>query len=269
MTNGLNIMPSFNSLVAGAKAAISLPLGLTYERLELFVNVDGTPRDLPTSEFGDYFGEVRLLVDGRPKIRIDMADLTKLNAFYRREDEAGVSALYLSAPEMRTPEGEDYYGYGTAGGSVQSMQFEIELKAGKTFNTVELYALQTPGRPLGSHYGIDRYTVQPNATGKKQVTIPRDNYALKGLHLGSNAVSNVLIEANQRRLIDVRRQVLNHVAKNGKRTPQATMTHVDFQQRNRLAESLLMDLSDFRLEYEFTATGNYDLYVEKAMSAGG
>ena len=55
----------------------SREIGLTYERFYIRMNVDGTPRDVPVSDWGDYIDEIRLLVDGDAKITITADDLVR------------------------------------------------------------------------------------------------------------------------------------------------------------------------------------------------
>lgn len=267
MPDFLKKMPTLQGVGAGQTASVTLPLGLTYERLYFYANVDAVPADLPAADFGTYFGEIRILVDGRAVVRINAADLVALNAYKGIGTEVGMLPLLLAQPNMRTPEGEDFTGYGTKSG-IQSLSVEIDCKAGQTFNTVSLYAHQSAGKPWGSHYQIKKYTVNQGVTGEKEISdIPRAAYSLTALHLVSSAVDSVQVEADQQKVYEAIPNVSNLAQKIAKRTPQAGYTHTDFLTKNRLAGSIPMVLQDFRVRYNFTGTGNFDLYAERIVGA--
>ena len=78
MAKPVKKMPTPLGIGAGQTASVQLPLGLTYERLYIFANVDAVPRDVPVSAWGTYVDEIRLMVDGDTKIQITAADLVSL-----------------------------------------------------------------------------------------------------------------------------------------------------------------------------------------------
>lgn len=267
MTRILKKMPTPQGIGAGQTASVNLPLGLTYERFYFRANVDGTPRDLPASEFGNYVTEVRLIVDGDAKITIAGADLYKLNGFYGLAMVAGSMPLALSRPWMRTINGEDQTGYGTGGG-MGSFTLELDLAAGKTFNSVNVYAEQSAGRRFGPHLRIQRFSHTQGVTGEGEIAdIPRGPYAMLALHIGTAAIAGVEVHADQRKVHDSDEVIRDQRHKVVGRTPQANMTHIDFLTENRLAEALPMALQDFRLKLDFTGTGNHWIYAESLQGA--
>ena len=263
----LKKMPTPQGIGAGQTASVNLPLGLTYERFYIRANVDGTPRDLPIAEFGDYIEEIRLLLNGDAKITISGADLVKLNQYYDVDQSAGAIPLMLSRPWMRTAGGEDQSGYGTAGG-VDSFTMEIDLADGKTFNTLLVYAVQSPGRPFGAHLRIQRFSETQGLAGEGEIAdIPRGPYALYALHMTTANITNVEVLADQRKVHESDLTVRSLHQKIAGRAPQVGMTHIDFLTENRIGNALPMALQDFRIKNTYTAAANFSIYAESLQGA--
>lgn len=264
MTRSLKRMPTPQGIGAGQTATINLPLGLTYERLYITANVTsgGSDVDVPVSSWGQYFGELRLMVDGDSKIQIDAADLVKLNKYYGQPMKAGTLPLFLSRPWMRTIGGEDQTAYGTAGG-MSSFALEIDVKDGVTINSLNVYAVQSQGRPFGPHLRIQRYVHNQGVAGDAEIAdIVRGGYALKALHLTTADITDVEVHVDQRKVHESTTPLrAAHYDVIG-RKPQAGMTHIDFLTENRIAEAMPMAVQDFRLKLDFTATGNVSIYAE-------
>ena len=145
---------------------------------------------------------------------------------------------------------------------------EIDLKGGKVFNSVLVYAEQTAGKPFGPHLRIQRFSNTQGVVGEGEIAdIPRGPYAMLALHLTTGAIGSVEVLADQRKVHDSDKVIRDLRHKAIGRTPQAGMTHIDFLTENRLAEALPMALQDFRLKLGFTATGNYSIYAESLQGA--
>jgi len=262
MARPVKKMPTPLGIGAGQTAHCQLPLGLTYERLYIRANVDAIPRDVPATDWGTYIDEIRLMVNGDAKITITAADLAKLNAYYGQTDTTGSLALFLSRPWMRTPDGEDQTAYGTLSG-ISSFSLEMDLKTGQTFNKVEVYAMQSPGRPFGPHLRLQRYVHNQGVTGEAEIAdIIRGQYALGALHVTTASIDDVELHVDNRKVMDMDKVIRTTHNTIAGRTEQAGMTHIDLLAENRLGQALPMAVSDFRLKADFTATGNFSIYAE-------
>lgn len=255
-------MPTPLGVGPGQTAHCQLPLGLTYERLYIRLNVDSTPRDVPVANWGDYIDEIRLLVNGDARITITAADLVKLNAYYGYPMEDGCLPLFLARPHMRTGDGEDQTAYGTAMG-ISSFSLEMDLKTGKTFNKLDVYAQQRPGEPFGPHLRIQRYVHNQGVTGEAEIAdIIRGRYAMSALHFTTADIGDVELHVDNRKVMDMDKVIRK--AHNGisGRTEQAGMTHIDLLNENRMYLAMPMAVTDFRLKADFEATGNFSIYAE-------
>ena len=262
MTRPLKKMPTPLGIGAGQTASVNLPLGLTYERLYIRANVDGTPRDVPAADWGNYIDEIRLLVDGDAKIQIDAADLVSLWQYYGETLVDGALPIFLSRPWMRTMGGEDQTGYGTAGG-MSSFSLEMDLKTGITINSLNVYAVQSKGKPFGAHYRLQRYIHNQGVTGEAEIAdIVRGAYAMFGLHINTADITDAEVLADQRKIHDSDKVIRDAHGEVAGRVPQSGFTHLDFVSENRLNEAMPMAVSDFRLKLNFTSTGNNSIYAE-------
>lgn len=260
--NRFEKMPTPQGIGAGQTATVNLPLGPTYERLYIRVNVDGTPRNIPHEEWGDYIGEIRLMVNGDVRIEIDAADLAKLNAYNGSRADSGVLPLFLAQPWARTMAGEDGSAYGTASG-IASFTLEMDLKSGKVFNEVSVYAWQSEPRAFGPHLRIQRFAEQMSMVGTKEVSdLPRGAYSMIGLHMTTANIGRVEVLADNQKLVDADAVTRLAHQRLAKRNPQPGMTHVDFMDQNRVSELMPMALNDFRVKLDVTATNqNFKIYA--------
>lgn len=264
MTRPLRRMPTPQGIGAGQTASVNLPLGLTYERLYIAANVnDGTNDvDVPVADWGTYFGEVRLNVDGDAKIVIDAGDLASLNKYYGQAMKAGTLPLFLSRPWMRTIDGENATSYGTAGG-MATFSLDMDIKAGVTVNSLEVYAVQSPGAPFGAHLRIQKFVHNQGVAGEAEISdIPRGAYAMLALHVNTANVSDVEVHVDQRKVHESDAELRAAHYDVIERAPQSGFTHLDFLTENRIAEALPMAVQDFRIKPTFTGTGNFTIYAE-------
>lgn len=269
MTKRIQKMPTPLGIGAGQTASVQLPLGLTYERLYINLNVDvtGTPTDVAPADWGSYIDEIRLLVDGDTQIQITAADLVKLNNYYGEAMKPGVLPLFLARPWMKTIEGANQTAYGTAGG-MSSFALEMDLLDGITVNSLTVYAFQSPGRPYGPHLRIQRYVHNQGVIGEAEISdIRRGAYSMAALHVTTADIEDVEIVLENRKVLETSKIMRAAHYDVADRVPQAGFTHVDFLSENILAGALPMAVSDFRLKADFTATGNFSIYAESIQGA--
>jgi len=272
MARPLRKMPTPQGIGPGQTASVNLPLGLTYERLYIVANVktnEAPPQDLNVlrDSWKFYFGEIRLVVDGDAKIRMDAGDISRINQFYGQYMKEGVLPLFLSRPWMRTLDGEDQTAYGTAG-NISTLSLEIDILPDKIVNSLNVYAIQSQGRPFGSHLVVQKFVHTQGVLGEAEISdIPRGQYAMLGMHLTTDQVDSLEVHLDQRKVHEsspvLRTAHLDVIG----RVPQPGFTHLDFLTENRISEALPMAVTDFRIKSNFTSTGNFTLYAESIQGA--
>lgn len=269
MTRVLLEMPTPVGIGAGQTASVTLPLGLTYERLLISMNVDvaTVATDVPVDDWGTYIDDIRLIVDGETRIQIKAADLVSLNKYYGYSMVAGVLPLFLSQPNSRTPDGEDSTAYGTRGG-MSSFAMEMDLKTGITINSLTVSAMQSPGRPFGRHLRIQRHVVNQGTIGEAQISdLPRGPWALRALHVTTGAIGKAEVLIDNKTVYEAKPLVRAAQAAIAGKTPQAGFTHVDMLNQNRVYDAMPMAVQDFRLKADFEDTGTFSIYAETIRGA--
>ncbi|MEJ5217112.1 major capsid protein P2 [Cognatishimia sp. D5M38] len=256
-------LPTPQGIGAGQTATVNCPLGLTYERIYIYLNVDvaSVATAVAHGDWGTYLGEIRLMVDGDAKFTMDAADIASMNKFYGQTLKAGVLPIFLARPWMTTPQGQDQTSYGTAAG-LSNFTIEIDVKAGVTVNTLELSAQQSPGTPWGPHLAVRKYVVNHGVVGKLEISdIRKAAYSLFALHVASGDIDDVEVIVNTREFLKMSPAIRAAHHEVYERVPQTGFTHIDFAM-DRIGEALPMMVQDFRLGLDFTATGNSAVYAE-------
>lgn len=279
MANQIKKMPTPLGIGAGQTATCDLPTGLTYNRLMIEMNVnDGSNDvDVPIADWGDYLDELRLLVDGDAKIRVDASDLVAINKFRGQSMVAGVLPLFLAQPYFALPESEFSTGYDTGGPdgrpSVSSFSLEMDQKAGITVNSLNVYAKrESTGRAFFDtvHYRIQKYTHNQGVVGQAEISDIRKNaYSMLGYHITTDDIGDVEIEHANREVLQMSKLVRDADADVRKRVPQTGYTHIDFVSDDVIIGALPMQVQDHRIIADFTATGNFNIYAESINGAAG
>ncbi len=261
-------MPNGSGIGAGQTATFNLPLGITYYQLMLRIRADlgSGIVDVPVASLGDVIGEIRLYIDGQESIRVDAADLAVILAYKGQTVKAGALPLMFANPSQRTAAGEDAPAIGTA--DIQSLSLEIDIKDGVTSPGLVVYGRMGPNTPLGQFYAIKKYPFNVGNLGTRELQdLPRTSYNLLAMHISTDQISSVQLEANQRIVRDFDRVVGEATAIQTGKVWQPGFTHIDMVESDRLSDMLPMLLEDFRVRLEMGATGNFNLYTEEVRGA--
>lgn len=259
-------LPSPQGIVNGQTSTISMPLGPTYERLD--IHAERVAGDVGPGAWG-VLQNIKLVVDGRTQIEITGPELRKLNQYHGHSLVNNVLSLHLSNPTARTMGGEDLGAYGTAPNpdgslSVQSMVLELELSDTADLAKLEVYYLQGDDRPYGPHTTIRRLSKSFGAVGTAEISdIRKGNYNMLAMHVTSDDVGEIEVVADQTVQHTSNRQLRANQANISGRILQADWTSIDFVPKNRiayrdattgqfLAEAFPMAFQDFRLKVGFT-----------------
>jgi len=267
MTRATNKMPTPEGIGAGQTATCRLPLGYTYNRLQIRMNAGAVPADVVEADWINNIGEIRLMKDGDAKITIDADDLVAMNKFYGQPSQDGILPIFLARPWARTMGGEDATGYGTNGG-IQSLNLEMDLKPGITINELSVHAIQSEPTPWFGHLRIQKITRGIASAGVEEIAdLPRGNFVALATHIKSNLITAVEVSRNGKVFQNTDAAVRNFNLKVSGRVPQAAFTHIDFLGENRVDEAVPMDALDFRIKATFSgAPGSTPIYVETLQS---
>lgn len=257
-------MPTPGSIGAGQTASTKLLIGLTHNRIDIRCNaqISAAAKDLAAADWTTVFGDIRIIKDGQTKIEIDAADAVARAQFYGTTLQAGVLPIDLTMPWLKLPGDAQVPGYGTNG--VNTLTIEMDIKSGQTVNSLDVYSLQTGPSNWGHHLEIQRYNQNVGVTGQLEIAdLPKTpGVVMTAFHFNTSAISDLNVKSNQVNLLqsDAATRLNNLVAAG--RVPQTGYTHWDWLDRNALVDAVSMQVQDFRVRPDFTATGNYYLITE-------
>lgn len=257
-------LQALSAVAAGSRALLSLPIGPSYDRLD--IRMTGSEAadpiiDIPVAEWGDYIKTITLRADGETLWQVPASVLISLLQYRDTTLQAGSLPIFFQRISALTPEDEDATILGTVG--LSSLSLEIELMPSINIGKLEVYAKQSMSRAFGAHYRIQRYTMQNVATGEIDWdSLPKNPYGLLALHFTTDAIAKLEITADGADKYESDAVIRASEAGYLDFVPQAGMTHVNLQGANRMVEMLNMDLQDFRVRMDRTATGQFDIYVE-------
>lgn len=256
-----NKLPSISRVVPGAIATLELPLGPTYQSINF--QCSGTALAIA------HFGRINVVVDGKTvQTYKTMFRLTQLNAYYQKEGDSATDwSIHFDRDELMDIIYRRAPGMGTA--DVQSFYIEIEILATAPANiTMAAFAQVDPVKqPLGVFMKVREYPFSSAVSGEVEIDkLPRGAF-YAALHLFKADINNVIVEADQVKILDNTKVVLERFQRGAsplKRVPQtAAATHIDWLLEGDLSQAIkTADLQDFRVKMLLGTSGAVDIVAE-------
>lgn len=261
MARKLIRLPSLSRVTAGAIATLELPIGPTYRRL--IFTASGTGLDVTD------IGRIDVLVDGKVVQTFkDLQRLFDLNGYYGRgADTAAQFAIHFERAELMDAVWRRAPGMGTI--DVQTFHVQLTIASGAPVDlAITAHAEVDPQPlPLGLFFKVREYPFSSAVSGEVEIDkLPRGPlYSV--LHLFKADVNAVEVSANQVKVFEGTKAVLERTQKEGspiKRVPvTAKATHIDFITDGDLAQSLdTSKLSDYRVKMTLGTSGAVDIVAE-------
>jgi len=255
--------PTPQGVGAGQTASVELSRGYTHETIFTRMNVDvaGVATDVAAADWKNYIDDIRLKVNGKAEITVTADFLVKRLGYKSKTIVPGALPLFLADPDDDSPADRIVGAYGTLG--IQSFTMELDIKAGVTVNSLDIYSLVSKNTPYTTHRTIRRGSVNVGGAGTVDISdIRRGVYNLEAIHFETANIGNVEVLVNQRTMYEADRVVSDALQKGNGLVPDPTMTHVDFLTSKRAIDMIGMNVQDFRVRADFSAAGNYTYYVE-------
>ncbi|MBI1220137.1 MAG: hypothetical protein GC186_16490 [Rhodobacteraceae bacterium] len=257
-------MPTPGSIGAGQTASTKLILGYTHNRIDIRCNaqIAAAPKDLAAADWTTVFGDIRIIVNGQTKIEIAAKDAVARAQFFGYVLQNGTLPIDLTMPFLKLPGDAQVSGYGTTG--VATMIIEMDINAGQTVNSLEVYSLQTGPSNWGHHLEIQRFSQNIGVVGKVEIAdLPKTaGLVMTAFHFTTANISAMDVLSNQLPLLQTDASTRANALMCAGRIAQAGYTSWDFLDRNMVADSVAMQVQDFRVRPTFTAAGNFYLITE-------
>jgi hypothetical protein len=262
----INRLPSLSRVVAGSKATLEMPLGATYERI-IFTVTAAAGLDA-----GD-IGAIDVLFNGNSKMRFkNLQRLIDLNTYYARDADTVSAtkiefALHFNRAELVDNIMRSAPGIGTADLSTFHIEMDVDANAPADI-AITAHAQVNPVRqPIGAFFNVKEYPFSSAVAGEvEQDKLPRGAF-YSAIHLFNPTISNVEVSANDIKIVEATKEVLERLQKGSSpkaRVPlTAKATHIDFITDGNLLDSLpTANLQDFRIKMKMENAGAVDIVTE-------
>lgn len=261
---------SFNGVVAGETATLTLPKGLTYHQL-LFTR-GGTTFTNAQME------DIAIKINGREVLSVSGAHLDSMNQF---DGAAAASAtntkLFFDRLGLDRQVGREITALGTAQGvsaenpsPIDTLTCEVAIAAGAVAPTLSAKAVQSGRRPLGDIIKRRKFVHSPSAAG---------DYVIDDLPLGDpinriwifhTNVTNVKLERDNFLAFERTPTENDLIQTDGVRTPQSGLFVIDPHESGTEAEPIISgNVDDFKVTTTVSAADTLTVYVDYLGGLGG
>lgn len=254
-------LPSLSNVTPGATATLEIPRGPTY--LNLILSATGT------ALAASHFEEINVYIDGKGVMRFsNLQRLMDLNSYYNRgTDTVNEFVLHFFRAELMDAVYRRLPGIGTS--DVQTFHVEFKLASGAPSDiTMTAHAQIDPmPQPLGAMVKVREIPFSSAVSGEVEIDKLVRGPWYAAIHLFKADVSAVEVQANQVKIVDATKDVMERTQEEAspvKRVPvTAKATHVDFITEGDLQQALKTSgLTDFRLKATLDTSGSMDIVTE-------
>lgn len=254
-------LPSISRVEAGAQAVLEIPLGPTYHRI--FFQAGGT-----NVAVGN-FGMIQMYIDGKEVIRhSNLQRLIDLNSYYNRgADTATDWAMHFFRAEAIDAAYRRAPGVGTQNVQTLNIQIAIDAAAPADLTLTAFAEIDPLPQPLGVFFKVREYPYSTSVAGQMEIDkLPRGAF-YSAIHLFKSDVSAVEVLADQVKIVDATKAVLERAQKEAspvKRVPvTAKATHLDWSLEGDYQQSVkTAAVQDFRIKATLDTVGSMDIVTE-------
>ncbi len=254
-------LPSMSRVVAGSIATLEMPVGPTY--LGLIFTASGT------SIAATMIKRINVLIDGKVvQTYKDLTRLIDLNGYYNHSaDSVTQFMLHFFRAELVDLVYRRAPGIGTMDVSTFHIEIELDATASSDIKMSAQAIIDPMPQRLGAFIKVREFPLSSSVSGQVEADkLPRGPW-YAAIHLFKADVSAVEVEANQTKIIDATKAVIERAQKESsplKRVPvTAKATHIDMVTEGDLAQAIRTEgLSDFRVKMTLDTAGSVDIVTE-------
>ena len=250
-----NKLPSLTNVSAGSTAVLNLPLGLTYD----FIQLEYSGVTLAQMK------NIKLEVNG--KIIQEFKDgnqIVFLNTYHGRPaDAAGFLTLWMIRPEMHTLQDQRLTALGTSDIKTLTLRFDIDAAA--TAPAVKAHAVQSEPQPFGLCTKIKSFVSSTAVAGVQEIdNLPTNAARIGAIHLVKPDITDVEVTIDSMVAFQASKALAENIQKKYGKVPQtASATHIDWMLEGDMGQALTTQgVQDFRIKPTHGAAGQLDILVE-------
>lgn len=248
-------LPFFNVVAAGV-ATMSLPLGMTYERIVLMLGGTAFTKAMIT--------DIKLKLNGRVFLQTTGSRLDTINKYKGIFDAAAFLTLDFTEIFARDEVGQSVGAIGTAEG-VSSFTAEITI-AGATAPTLESYSVLSGPKRLGVVTKILAYPVNFSTGGKYPIVLPfgaQGGALVKRAYFFHTNMTALEVKKNGLVIHESTTAINEFIAKENKKVPQAGLYVYDpIVDNNQSGMLVTADARSMEWNITLSAADTVNVYVE-------
>lgn len=256
-------MPSFEGVGRGQTATLRLPIGQTYENLQI---------EYSGMNLAD-IAEIRLIGNGKTIRRYAGGELLNtINKFDRMQPAGGILLLNLLRYGLITRMGRELTGIGTGVPptkefpvTLSTLQLEIDIADSGTVTApvLAVRAKRTPKQPLTQVLKVRQFTYNAPAVGEYEISdLPRGELYNRVFFESAN-ITRLVLERNGRIIYDRTKAGNELEQKNGVRDPQTGYFVYDPTEEGYGTEALVTHgLNDLRFRLYMSAPDDIGVTLE-------
>ena len=257
-------LKSFNTVTAGAVATLDVDRGYTYEAIMLSMTNNGSA--CTKAEFIALIDNIQLVIDGKTRWDLSGSDYINILAHKGVSVFNGVLPLCFLMDDMRTTQGADFTGLGTVDSGTVTLKVKINSSA--LSPTLEARGLVSPNSKIGFIPTYETLNLSASATGKMDFNdVSTSPSLIRCLHAFTSNIDEVAVKYNKTDVIEeIPTAELKHRDESFYRQGRAWqtgVTHIDLMPSARFDDALSVNGETLQLKLNMTATGAFNMVVER------
>lgn len=255
-------LPSLSNVVAGNKATLNCPVGLTYEKVTFAFSGVTLAQLL----------NIEVVINGKVvQHYASGTELKALNDDYARPYTAGYLTLYFARPELATVQQQRLTAIGTL--DVQTLTIQMDIDGAAAAPAITAHAVLSDPAPLGQIVKVRGFPRTFAVGGKQEIdSLPTAvDGGIMAIHLFKSDITNVEVEMNSVKVRDQAKVLGEAIQTEYGRVPQTALaTHVDFCLDGDIHQALrVKGAKDFRVNPTLGTSGAVRVVVEYLDMFGG
>ena len=257
-------LKSFNTVTKGAVATLEVDKGYTYEAIMLSMTNNGSA--CAKADFIALIDNIQLVIDGKTRWDLSGSDYINILAHKGVSVFNGVLPLCFLMDDMRTTQGADFTGLGTA--DLKTVTLKVKINASAVNPTLEARGIVSPNSNVGFIPTYETLNLSASAVGKMDYNdISTSPSLIRCLHAYTSNIDEVAVKYNK---VDVVEEIPTAELKHRDesffrqgRAWQTGVTHIDFMPSARFDDALAGNGGSLQLKLNMTATGAFNMVVER------
>ncbi|NRB42984.1 MAG: hypothetical protein HRU20_31710 [Pseudomonadales bacterium] len=251
-------MSPFTNVVGGGTATLSLPIGLTYDKIH-FQCFAGNKAHVERLE---------VEVDGKVIQTYERGgvQINELNKYYGRILNDGAFTLYFNRPELNELSDQRMFGLGTVGVKMVTIKVKLAAVLPANFELNSTATMSEP-KPMGAITKIRSFPKTFSTAGELDIdSLPMNGARIAAVHLykAEADINKCRVLLNNVEVFEASAAVnVDILQEEFRDCTEGKYFHIDFMKEGDAAQSLITaGVHDLRIKPDIATSGQIDVLVE-------